>query len=323
MACACVLRPWARPGASEVSYPRSTIPAACALRPRSPSSATRRRPPRAPAALTSCRPRSRHGLAKVEKDGRMGSLSAMAGTRVGDRWARAGGDGSAGRGRARPSLIDAARAGAGPRRRRRKRVADGDELGRSLNLAAVYKPAGGGPGHCGRRPAPLPGPSRAAGRAPRQRPAPARLPGDGVNTRRTTAAGAQGSPGHPVGSRLRADGEDLERGWHPGTWDSDWAPWPPGIPDGWGEWAPHPQVPEPLVGGTMVPCSPRRVSRPPRGVRCPGPATSGWSFPETLMDGETGVPRIMMDGETHPSFPGGPPRLAHCDACSSPSKTPA
>lgn len=66
----------------------------------------------------------------------MGSLSAMAGTPGGRGFghrratdgAQAGGDGSAGRGRARPSLIDAARAGAGPRRRRRKRVADGDEL---------------------------------------------------------------------------------------------------------------------------------------------------------------------------------------------------
>ena len=82
----------------------------------------------------------------------------------------------------------------------------GTSSGRSLNLAAVYKPAGGGSsGHCGRQGPrlglePLAPPGRASLPGP-----PLRLPGNGVNTHCTTAAGRdpRGTPWAPACAWMR------------------------------------------------------------------------------------------------------------------------
>lgn len=151
----------------------------------------------------------------------------------------------------------------------------GTSSGCSLNLAAVYKPAGGGGrGHCGRQgSAPPAGPARAAG------PAPARL----LATASTRAAqqqrDAQGSPGRPVGSRLRG----TRRTWSGGgirdpglgTPGGALGPGPPGNPGGWGGWRPQDSYwvrrrgpffcvgpPSPIHG-----CAPHRIKGLARNVK--------------------------------------------------------
>ncbi|XP_037673840.1 putative cuticle collagen 155 [Choloepus didactylus] len=98
----------------------------------------------------------------------------------------------------------------------------GTSSGRSLNLAAVYKPAGGGGRGRGGRPGPArplwplarrqaaPPPHLPKLAPPQPGPAPARLLGNGVNTPPQQPRGAQGSPGCPAASSLRESRGELE-----------------------------------------------------------------------------------------------------------------
>lgn len=179
----------------------------------------------------------------------------------------------------------------------------GTSSGRSLNLAAVYKPAGGGgPGHCGRQGlAPLPGPSRAAGPRPppgaRPRVSPGRRHQHALHNSRGKPRDPRGAPCAPAcaltgrtwsGGGIRGLGTLTE---------------PRGLLGSPMDGVRGPQilreVPEPRVGGTIGP-EPQKGLQKPRGMRCPGPATSGWSCPETLMDEEIGVPRTH-DGWRDPA----------------------